>query len=92
MLIDQPRLDSRRARTFDVDRIDVAGKFHFVRTDTESLERPELVQLPDGGWSLYEGGPPNISATIKAYFAMKVAGVSVDDPAMEQARARVRDR
>jgi Squalene cyclase len=48
-------------------------------------------QLPDGGWSLYEGGPPNISATIKAYFAMKVAGVSVDDPAMEQARARVRD-
>ena len=48
-------------------------------------------QLPDGGWSLYEGGPPNISATIKAYFAMKVAGVSVDDPAMEQARARIRD-
>ncbi len=48
-------------------------------------------QLPDGGWSLYEGGPPNISATIKAYFAMKVAGVSMDDPAMEQARARIRD-
>src|SRR6266478_501970 len=39
MLIDKPRLDSRRARTFDVDRIDVAGKFHFVGTDAESLER-----------------------------------------------------
>src|SRR5258707_7180376 len=39
MLIDKPRLDSRRARTFDVDRIDVACKFHFVGTDAESLER-----------------------------------------------------
>src|SRR5262249_60405043 len=46
-------------------------------------------QLADGGWSLYEGGPPNLSATIKAYFAMKVAGGSVDDPAMAQARARI---
>ena len=47
-------------------------------------------QLPDGGWSLYEGGPANLSATIKAYFAMKVAGVSPDDPAMAQARALIR--
>jgi squalene-hopene/tetraprenyl-beta-curcumene cyclase len=46
-------------------------------------------QLPDGGWSLYEGGPANLSATIKAYFAMKVAGVSPDDPAMSQARALI---
>jgi len=48
-------------------------------------------QLPGGGWSLYEGGPPNISATIKAYFAMKVARVAIDDPAMERARARIRE-
>ena len=46
-------------------------------------------QLPDGGWSLYEGGPANLAATIKAYFAMKVAGVSPDDPAMSQARALI---
>ena len=31
-------------------------------------------QLPDGGWNLYEGGPANLSATIKAYFALKMAG------------------
>src|SRR5258705_2952352 len=48
-------------------------------------------QLPDGGWSLYEGGPPNMSATIKAYFAMKVAGGSAADPAREQARAASRE-
>jgi squalene-hopene/tetraprenyl-beta-curcumene cyclase len=46
-------------------------------------------QLPDGGFSLYEQGPANLSATIKAYFAMKMAGVPVDDPAMLRARARI---
>src|SRR4029450_6154069 len=47
-------------------------------------------QLPDGGLSIYHKGPANLSATIKAYFAMKVAGVPVDDPAMASARARIR--
>jgi squalene-hopene/tetraprenyl-beta-curcumene cyclase len=46
-------------------------------------------QLPDGGWNLYEGGPANLSATIKTYFAMKMAGVAVDDQAMLLARARI---
>src|SRR5262245_62227903 len=46
-------------------------------------------QLPDGGFSIYYKGPANVSATIKAYFAMKVAGVPVDDPAMAAARARI---
>jgi squalene-hopene/tetraprenyl-beta-curcumene cyclase len=47
-------------------------------------------QRPDGGWSLYEGGPANLSATIKAYFAMKAAGVPAEDPAMAAARALIR--
>jgi squalene-hopene/tetraprenyl-beta-curcumene cyclase len=46
-------------------------------------------QQPDGGWNLFDGGPSNLSATIKAYFAMKMARVSVDDPTMVRARARV---
>jgi len=46
-------------------------------------------QLPDGGFSIFDKGPGNLSATIKAYFAMKVAGVSPDDPAMAAARARI---
>src|SRR5947199_253449 len=48
-------------------------------------------QLSDGGWSLFEGGPANLSATIKAYFAMRMAGVSVDDPALAAARERIRE-
>jgi len=47
-------------------------------------------QLRDGGWSIYEKGPANLSATIKAYFAMKVAGVAPDDPAMTAARSFIR--
>ncbi|HKD19199.1 MAG TPA: squalene--hopene cyclase [Thermoanaerobaculia bacterium] len=49
-------------------------------------------QLPDGGFSIYEKGPANVSATIKAYFALKVAEVSLDDPVMVAARALVRAR
>jgi squalene-hopene/tetraprenyl-beta-curcumene cyclase len=47
------------------------------------------VQRADGGFNLYEGGPTNLSATIKAYFALKMAGVPVDDEAMVRARERI---
>jgi squalene-hopene/tetraprenyl-beta-curcumene cyclase len=48
-------------------------------------------QHKDGGWSLFEEGPTNLSVTIKAYFAMKMAGVPVDDPALVLARERIRE-
>jgi squalene-hopene/tetraprenyl-beta-curcumene cyclase len=48
-------------------------------------------QTRDGGFSLYEQGAANLSATIKAYFAMKMAGVAPEDPAMVWARARIRE-
>lgn len=44
------------------------------------------VQLPEGGWPIYYGGPSEISATVKAYFALKLAGVSKDEPFMMKAR------
>jgi squalene-hopene/tetraprenyl-beta-curcumene cyclase len=46
-------------------------------------------QNPDGGWSIYPGGPSNVSASVKAYFGLKLAGVSADDPALQRARARI---
>ena len=45
------------------------------------------MQLPDGGWNIYYGGPSEINATIKAYLALKLAGVPVTDPRMLRARA-----
>ncbi|HSY75167.1 MAG TPA: prenyltransferase/squalene oxidase repeat-containing protein, partial [Dongiaceae bacterium] len=44
------------------------------------------MQLPDGGWNIYYGGPSEVNATIKAYLALKLAGVPVTDPRMLKAR------
>src|SRR6266513_2365891 len=46
-------------------------------------------QLPDGGWNIYHGGPSEINASAKAYFALKLAGCSVDAPFMQDARATI---
>jgi len=46
-------------------------------------------QLPDGGFNIYVKGPSEISATVKAYFALKVAGLPVDDPRLLRARDRI---
>jgi len=43
-------------------------------------------QNEDGGWSLYPGGPSNISYGVKGYFALKLMGWSADDPVMVKAR------
>jgi squalene-hopene/tetraprenyl-beta-curcumene cyclase len=45
-----------------------------------------LRQLPDGGWNLYPGGPSELNATCKAYFALKLAGDGPDSPHMARAR------
>src|SRR3981081_4254688 len=46
-------------------------------------------QLPDGGWSIYPGGPSELNATCKAYFALKLAGDSTDSSHMAHARKTV---
>ena len=44
------------------------------------------MQLPDGGWNIYHGGPAEVNATIKAYLALKLAGIPVTDARMLRAR------
>jgi squalene-hopene/tetraprenyl-beta-curcumene cyclase len=59
-----------------------------VRTQkcaTEILNR----QNPDGGWPIYNDGPSNISASVKAYFALKMAGYTPDHPLLRKARERI---
>ncbi|HZF02966.1 MAG TPA: squalene--hopene cyclase [Patescibacteria group bacterium] len=65
-----------------IDRVDGGGE----RRAVTFLRRR---QNEDGGWSLFEGGASDLSATIKIYFAMKMSGVSPDEPAMLRARARI---
>jgi squalene-hopene/tetraprenyl-beta-curcumene cyclase len=44
-------------------------------------------QLPDGGWNIYPGGPSELNATCKAYFALKLAGDLPNEPHLAKARA-----
>jgi squalene-hopene/tetraprenyl-beta-curcumene cyclase len=44
------------------------------------------LQQSDGGWNLYPGGPPDISGTVKAYFALKLMGDDPNAPHMRRAR------
>jgi squalene-hopene/tetraprenyl-beta-curcumene cyclase len=46
-------------------------------------------QLPGGGWNIYPGGPSELNATCKAYFALKLAGDDVDSPHLVRAREEV---
>ena len=58
------------------------------------LDRPEVPgaarrlleqQLPEGGWAIYPGGPAEISASVKAYLALKLLGHRPEEPAMRRA-------
>ncbi|MCE9567924.1 MAG: squalene--hopene cyclase [Planctomycetes bacterium] len=47
-------------------------------------------QQADGSWSNYVGGPVEISVSVKAYFALKIAGDAADAPHMKRAAAVIR--
>jgi squalene-hopene/tetraprenyl-beta-curcumene cyclase len=44
-----------------------------------------------GGWPLFHGGAFDPSASVKAYFALKMIGDSPDAPHMARARVAIRD-
>ena len=46
-------------------------------------------QTADGGWNIFIGGPSEINASVKAYFALKLAGDSPNAPWMREARANI---
>ncbi len=68
---------------------------HFLgEPDALELERKigvylRRIQGEHGGWGLYHGGALDISATVKAYFALKMIGDDVDAPHMARARAEI---
>ncbi len=47
-------------------------------------------QLPEGGWSLYPGGPPDVNPTVKGYFALKLLGDAPEAAHMVRAREAAR--
>ncbi|MFE6887844.1 squalene--hopene cyclase [Streptomyces sp. NPDC057694] len=49
-------------------------------------------QRDDGTWATFYGGPGELSTTIEAYVALRLAGDAPDDPHMAKASAWVRER
>ena len=70
---------------------------HFLDEIDSALEAKicrylRSAQAEHGGWPLYHGGELNISCTVKAYYALKLAGDSPDAPHMARARAAILNR
>jgi squalene-hopene/tetraprenyl-beta-curcumene cyclase len=49
-------------------------------------------QLDNGGWSLWYGDGGNLSTSVEAYQALKMAGLSADDPRLVRARQFILER
>jgi len=64
---------------------------YLAETPNLELERKigvylRRIQGEHGGWPLYHGGVLDVSATVKAYFALKMIGDDIDAPHMVRAR------
>ena len=67
---------------------------HFLDEIDEQVERKigvylRRTQAEHGGWPLYVGGDFNLSASVKAYYALKLIGDDPEAPHMRRARAAI---
>jgi len=67
---------------------------HFLGEPDPALESKiakylRRLQAQHGGWPLYHGGDLDLSATVKVYLALKLAGDSPDDEHMRRAREAI---
>ncbi len=69
-------------------------QFLGIRTEEQTLRAAHWIrsrQRDDGTWATFFGGPPDLSTTIEAYLALRLAGDAVDAPHMASAARFVRD-
>ncbi|WP_092980176.1 squalene--hopene cyclase [Actinopolyspora lacussalsi] len=70
-------------------------QFLGIRTSAETAAAARWIrsqQRADGTWAAFHGGPGELSATVEAYIALKLAGDEVDDEHMVTARRWIRRR
>ncbi|MFB3739376.1 MAG: squalene--hopene cyclase [Candidatus Velamenicoccus archaeovorus] len=69
-------------------------EFLGVRTEAQTRGTAAWIrsrQRPDGTWATFHGGPPDLSTTVEAYAALRLAGDPPDAAHMRDAAAFVRD-
>jgi squalene-hopene/tetraprenyl-beta-curcumene cyclase len=65
-------------------------QFLGIRTEEETAAAATWIranQRGDGTWANFFGGPPELSTTVEAYLALRLAGDSPDEPHMRRAAA-----
>jgi len=78
--------------TITSEHLFLISAFGIATDDDRRKVAAELLatQREDGSWPVWYGGPPDLSTTAEAYYALKLAGIPPDDPAMARAREVVR--
>jgi squalene-hopene/tetraprenyl-beta-curcumene cyclase len=69
-------------------------QFLGIRRELETRQTAAWIrsrQGQEGGWAIYHGGPPDLSATVEAYTALRLDGDPADAGHMRRAAALVRD-
>jgi len=79
--------------------VTIPSEYIFLQYFMRTVDRDRELQIgkylrrrqhDNGSWGLYEGGPGDLSATVKAYFALKLAGDLPSEPHMARTRNWVR--
>ncbi len=84
LIVDTTLVSDTIAMTHFFGRVDEGWQrkgIHFIRQH----------QLSDGGWNIYLNGPSELDATVKAYLACKLAGISINEHFLEKARRFILD-
>ena len=96
-LVKQQRADGHWVFELEADAT-IAAEYvvlqHFLGESNPALEAKIAIYLrrlqgPHGGWSLFHGGGLNMSASVKAYFALKLAGDAPESAHMRRAREAI---
>jgi squalene-hopene/tetraprenyl-beta-curcumene cyclase len=97
-LIEQQRGDGHWVFELEADAT-IPSEYVLLRHYLGEPDDPELerkigaylrrIQGEHGGWPLFHGGAFDISASVKAYFCLKMIGDSPDAPHMAAARAAI---
>ncbi len=94
-----PRSDGHWSFVLEADAT-ISAEYMFLQhfLDDVDVEEERLianylrgVQAGHGGWPLFAQGEFNLSASVKAYFALKLAGDDTDAPHMVRARQAILD-
>jgi squalene-hopene/tetraprenyl-beta-curcumene cyclase len=62
---------------------------HTGETARQAARYILAAQLDQGGWTTYPGGPVDVSASVKAYFALKLTGHDPSSAPMQRARRAI---